>query len=133
MNERVERYNSDGNVVNLVALWDRVDRDERLLADLVRLFETEASVTLAEIRRAQAMGDLGRLARAAHAVKGAAGNLCGTECVQQAEQLERCARAGDMTAACLACARLERALARLVRAFRRMAPRFANAKLEASE
>jgi two-component system sensor histidine kinase/response regulator len=69
-------------------LLKRLGYDEDLLLDVVQLFLEDCPVRLAAIKAAIDEGDAGALRTAAHALKGAAGNLSATGLFAAAESLE---------------------------------------------
>ena len=68
------------------------------LRELVDIFLTDTPRRLAEISRSLESGDFATLSRAAHSIKGSAGNFGAHGLVERAWNLERAARAGDRTA-----------------------------------
>jgi PAS domain S-box-containing protein len=101
-------------------LLDRMEGDEALLGELVRLFVADVPARLGEVAVALAAGDGPRLRKAAHAVKSAASNFVGgpgggpaQQAITAARRLEDLAARGELGAAADACRALEEALARL--------------------
>jgi CheY-like chemotaxis protein len=101
-------------------LLARVEGDEALLDELVRLFVGDVPARLGEVAVALAAGDAPALRTAAHAVKSAVSNfVTGTgggpapAAVVAARRLEELAAAGDLSAAAAASRALEEAVARL--------------------
>jgi HPt (histidine-containing phosphotransfer) domain-containing protein len=102
-------------------LLARVEGDEALLDELVRLFVGDVPARLGEVAVALAAGDGPALRRAAHAVKSAVSNfVTGPGCtgpasaaVAAARRLEELSAGDDLAAAAGACRALEEAVARL--------------------
>jgi len=101
-------------------LLEQVDHDYDLLNELLDLFRKSCVENMREAREAIARSDAGALARAAHAVKGAAGNLSGMDAHDAAERLERVGRAGDLGEAAAGLAALEQAVEELESALERL-------------
>jgi len=74
-----------------------VEGDRELLDEIVRIFSDDCPKTMAEIQNSIRAADLSVLERAAHALKGAAANLCATGVTRSAADLEHSARTGDLT------------------------------------
>lgn len=73
----------------LLALRDEVARPgENLLGELLTLFAQDTQARIHTIRSALARGDHAACKRAAHAIKGAAGNIGATRVAHLAAQLE---------------------------------------------
>ena len=107
----------EGNgALDHVAALARVEGDRGLLAELAALFVDDCPRMLVSIRQALECNDAEALARAAHAVKGSAGNFAAGKTVGAALKLEMMARGGDLTHAREAVAALEEALAQLTQA-----------------
>jgi CheY-like chemotaxis protein len=102
-------------------LLARMEGDEELLGELVRLFVAEVPARLGEVAVALASGDGPRLRKAAHAVKSAASNFVSgpggggpaQQAITAALRLEDLAACGDLSAAAGACRALEEAVALL--------------------
>jgi len=88
------------------------DRD--LLADLAVVFARSAADLLGEIDAAETVGDLPRVASAAHTLAGAVGNLSRDEPYLAARRLMEAARAGDAVAAADACPTVREAVRRFL-------------------
>jgi two-component system sensor histidine kinase/response regulator len=100
----INRYNE------LLAL---MEGDHDLLRELVAVFLEDAPRRLAAVRAAVAALDASALYKAAHALKGSAGNFGAAEVVSRALQLEAHARSGDLASASLDVALLEADMNRL--------------------
>ncbi|MGB6544801.1 MAG: PAS domain S-box protein [Candidatus Acidiferrales bacterium] len=81
-----------------VALLERVEGDEELLGEIVRLFLDELPRALEDLDTAEKTRDLEALGRAAHKLRGALGNLCAAPATAAAFDLERYADENDVTA-----------------------------------
>ena len=97
----------------------RVAGDEQLMADVVRLFLDDCPVRLAEIKEAIDKRDAAALKAAAHALKGAAGNLSAPGLFEAAFVLERLGAESRMDAAQAAWRVLSGEAANVVDALRR--------------
>lgn len=86
-------------VLNLQEIMGRVEGDRELLKDLIAIFQEEAEAQLAHARDALARRDADALARAAHTLKGAAGQFGAASAYDTAARLEALARKGDLAAA----------------------------------
>jgi HPt (histidine-containing phosphotransfer) domain-containing protein len=91
-------------------VMQRVGGDLALLGELAELFVGECEHFMATTQEAIAQRDAAALERAAHTVKGSAGNIGAPQVVEAALRLETMARQGDWTEADTACAALETAL-----------------------
>jgi HPt (histidine-containing phosphotransfer) domain-containing protein len=92
---------------------EHVGGDEQLLRELVRLFLTQHSQWLGELRQALASADAAALRDAAHRLKGALGALGAQAAFGEALRVEAVGRQGCLADAERACALLERELERL--------------------
>lgn len=95
------------------ALLERVEGDAELLREVVELFRADSPRLMEEVRAAVVAGDAAALKRAAHTLKGAAGNFGAAAVVAAALELEAMGRAGDLGGAAPARDRLEAALGSL--------------------
>ena len=89
---------SISNSFDNVAALEHVEGDRQLLDEIVRSFSHECPKTMSAIRTAIRAEDLPSVERAAHALRGSAGNLCAVEVTRTAEELENSARAGNLSA-----------------------------------
>jgi signal transduction histidine kinase/DNA-binding response OmpR family regulator/HPt (histidine-containing phosphotransfer) domain-containing protein len=89
----------DDEVLDKAGLLDRVDGDLDVLHELVQLFLEDSPRLVAEIQTALAAQDAERLKRAAHALKGSAGNFGAKATVAAALRLEKLASNGTLTGA----------------------------------
>ena len=99
--------------VDSAALLAGVGGTPTLLAEVVRVFLTDAPGMLERLRDAARAGNGDALAAAAHAIKGSVGLFTDGEAFLSARRLEQIARAGDRKAIDAACADLEKAVAGL--------------------
>ncbi len=93
------RTQMNGMVLDEVSLAEVVDGDVEFLRELARLFGEETPHLLADMGQAIESGDRALLQRAAHTLKGSAGNLCGKRAAEAALLLEQFAQAGDFVQA----------------------------------
>jgi HPt (histidine-containing phosphotransfer) domain-containing protein len=100
-------------VLDEAALLETVANDRTLLAELVVLFEEDATKYMAHMRAAIANGDGHALQVAAHSVKGAAGSLTATAVAHAAGKLERNGRSGGVEGAETILRTMEREVARV--------------------
>lgn len=99
-------------------LMERLGRDEELLTDVVRLFLDRCPARLAAIEAAVEDGDAERIRTAAHALKGAAGNLSAQGLFDAARTLERLGAEGRLEPAEAAWRRLSMEAANVLDALR---------------
>jgi CheY-like chemotaxis protein/HPt (histidine-containing phosphotransfer) domain-containing protein len=95
------------------SLWERVAGDADLLREIIELFLADCPERLMELHEALAHQDCTALARAAHRLKGALGNISANHALAAVRRVETSAREGDVHTATEALARLEDELARL--------------------
>jgi len=98
----------------------RIGGDRALLEELVDLFLAEASEALAELGRALDEGDAGKLARAAHLLRGSASNFGPGAVPESALVLEQMGRSGVLDGASPRLAVLTRDLEDLFRSLKAM-------------
>jgi CheY-like chemotaxis protein len=101
------------DIVDRNTLWERVAGDADLLREIIELFLADCPERLLELHEALTHQDYTVLARAAHRLKGALGNISANPALAAVWRVEAAARAGDVQAATEALARLENELARL--------------------
>jgi len=101
--------------VDAAEITARIGGDSVLLADISRLFITHSPDMLQTLRTAAAADDGPAMASAAHALKGSIGNFTQGRPFDVARALEKAAEAGDMSAARIAIADLEREVGKLCR------------------
>jgi len=80
---------NDAVPVDLDALRARVDGDDQLLQEVIAMFLNDCPQRLAALQRAVEAGDADAIRVAAHAIKGAAGNLAAMPLFNAASTLER--------------------------------------------
>jgi CheY-like chemotaxis protein len=103
----------DGTVFDQQATLARVKGDREMLQEIVQLFFAEAPALLARIQTAIAHSDGRTLECAAHSLKGTVLSFGAQTAGEAALRLEVMGRGGDLTQVALACAELEREVARL--------------------
>jgi two-component system sensor histidine kinase/response regulator len=101
-------------VVDRAELMERLGGNVQLIRNLVRLFLADCPRMLTEIQAAAASRDAQALERAAHALKGSAGNFAAHRAVEAARQLELMGRDANLEGAAAACTTLQQEIARLV-------------------
>jgi CheY-like chemotaxis protein len=115
-------YSADGTdaeplpvIFDMAATLRNIGGDMALLEELVELFLQRYQAMLESIRAALANKDQEAVEQAAHALKGTAGNLCASEVVLSAGQLEALGQLGTLIEGPIIYAQLEKAVLRLVR------------------
>jgi CheY-like chemotaxis protein/HPt (histidine-containing phosphotransfer) domain-containing protein len=83
-------------------MLDRMLGDESLIRKVVQVFLEDAPKRLSELDQAMASGDLERVRKEAHSIKGAAANLGAGMLVEAARSAEEAGRSGDRAAAAAA-------------------------------
>jgi len=96
------------------SLLERLEGDEELLAEIIKLFVEDAPRQLVTMRAAIQQGDMVVLQRAAHSMKGAAGNFYAHVTVAAALELEQNAKNLDGESSKASLAKLEGALNHLL-------------------
>jgi CheY-like chemotaxis protein len=104
---------SQAEAFNQAEALTLADGDQELLADLVDLFNRDCARLLNEIRQAVAGRQGIGLARAAHALKGAASNFGATGVVEMARRLEELGQTEELIEAEAICTILEAEVRRL--------------------
>jgi CheY-like chemotaxis protein len=107
------------SAVDRVELLERLGGDPELVAEVIGLFVADMPAQLAAIRSAVERRDPEALRKAAHGLKGAAGNLSAPGLVEAAHILERIGTEARMDAAEAAWRRLSAEAATVVEALRR--------------
>ena len=100
--------------VDRLSLFERVEGDHELLAEMIHLFQEEAPLLLSVMRGALQCGDMLVLERTAHSLKGAAGNLSAQATVAAALQVEKAAANNDLKSTTENLDTLERAVEHLL-------------------
>jgi two-component system sensor histidine kinase/response regulator len=80
-------------------IMERLDGDEDLFAEVIRLFLEDCPVRLAAIKAAVDRDDADQIRLTAHALKGAAGNMSATRLFEATAALERIGAEGRIQAA----------------------------------
>ena len=114
-------YNAHGKdteplpvIFDVAAMLRNIGDDTELLEELVELFLQRYQAMLEAIRAALADRDHAAVEQAAHALKGTASNLCASEVVLSAGQLEALGRLGALVEGPMIYTQLEKAVLRLV-------------------
>jgi HPt (histidine-containing phosphotransfer) domain-containing protein len=94
-------------------MLEHVRGDEQLLREVIQLFLQETTPLMAELHQALAGGNVARVRRAAHSLRGAAGLFGVAGVTEAAEELESLGRSGQVAGAAEVYGRLERELGRL--------------------
>jgi CheY-like chemotaxis protein len=105
---------SDGNVFDAATMLKNIGGDVELFNQLIRLFLDRYCVMLQDIEVAIGAADAVALERAAHSMKGTAGNLCAPDVVLLASQLEATGRLGTVAEAPALLQQLKRTVQHLV-------------------
>jgi HPt (histidine-containing phosphotransfer) domain-containing protein len=101
-------------IFDAAATLRNIGGDTALLEELVELFLQRYQVMLEAIRAALANRDQEAVEQAAHALKGTASNLCASEVVLSAGQLEALGRLGTLVEGPMIYTQLEKAVLRLI-------------------
>jgi HPt (histidine-containing phosphotransfer) domain-containing protein len=110
-------------VVDRGELLQRLGGDAGLLAEVIDLSRGDCARLQGELRDAVRRGDAGRLARAAHTLKGMLGNLSASAACEAALRLEQLARQGDLAGTAAAFRALEVEVDRAQAALQELAAR----------
>ncbi|MGH9679369.1 MAG: Hpt domain-containing protein [Candidatus Acidiferrales bacterium] len=102
------------NQFDRAVLLQRVEGDQELFAEMIRAFIEDAPRLVQSMREALRHGDLLRLERAAHSMKGAAANLSANALVAASSNLEKSAVAGDLESCAASVSSVEEAANRLL-------------------
>ncbi|MCS6296523.1 MAG: response regulator [Nitrospira sp.] len=105
---------TDSHVFDANAMLANIGGDAELFDQLIRLFLDRHGIMMKEIESAIGQADAAALERAAHSLKGTAGNLCAPDVVLLASQLEASGRLGTLTEAPSLLVRLDRTVQELV-------------------
>ena len=109
-----EMTKTDARVFDAATMLANIGGDAELFDQLIRLFIDRHPVMMKEIETAIGQADAAALERAAHSLKGTAGNLCAPDVVLLAGQLEATGRLGTLTEAPSLLVRLDRTVQELV-------------------
>ena len=104
---RDSRLAAPPEAIDRDSLMKRLGGDQMLFAEVIRLFLEDCPIRLAAISAAVDRGDAEQIRVAAHALKGAAGNLSATRLVEATAALERIGAEGRIHAAQAAWRRLD--------------------------
>jgi len=102
------------------SLWDRVNEDSELLADLLQIFTQEYPVMLQKLQAALEEKALVEVARFSHKLKGSALQFSAISAAGTAGRLEKMAQAGTLQGADAVFSQLKNEIAELADALRRM-------------
>jgi histidine phosphotransfer protein HptB len=105
---------STHEVFDRAVLLERVEGDEKLLAEMIQLYVEDAPRALEAMRSALHDHDLQALERAAHSLKGSSSSLSAKAVAEAASRLEQSAKRGDTKGAQSTLADIERALNELL-------------------
>ena len=105
---------TSGTLTRYAELLALMDGDEALLHELIDVFLEDAPQRVAAVRAALDGRDASAVYKAAHALKGSAGNFGAPEVVGHALQVEALAREKDIDRAVVAFGLLEAEMDRLV-------------------
>jgi CheY-like chemotaxis protein len=113
--EECRQAGDEDEQLDRCALLDRFGGDSQLLSELIEIYLSESPSLLAAAQRAFQEKKGQDLARAAHTIKGSAGNFNARATVRAAERLEAFAQEGDFSRAQEAMSALEREMQRFDR------------------
>jgi HPt (histidine-containing phosphotransfer) domain-containing protein len=85
----------ENKVFDRAKMLERVGGDEEICTDILKTFLDDIPARIGEMEDAYHHGDTGVLRRAAHTIKGAAGNVSATLLQNAAAQLEAAVIAGE--------------------------------------
>jgi len=102
------------NVYDYAGSLRRMGNDHELFREMVGLLRSDAPPLLAMLRAAYKEGDLPRMVRAAHTLKGLAANFGATRAVAAAAEAERLAKAAHSDGMPVAISELDEALDELI-------------------
>jgi signal transduction histidine kinase/CheY-like chemotaxis protein/HPt (histidine-containing phosphotransfer) domain-containing protein len=106
---------NDRGIFDPAKMFQNIGRDNELFGQLVRLFLDQYQAMLADIKEGLIQTDAMTVERAAHTLKGTAGNLCASEVALAASRLEAVGHLGTLQEAPPVYAQLEMEVLRLVR------------------
>ena len=104
--------------MNLAIALERMDGDADLLREIIDIFLEDHLGGLKELHAAAEARDSVRLQRAAHTLKGAAGNFVAARATDLALQLEQICKGGDLDGGLALVAPLDQEITRLADALR---------------
>ncbi len=88
-------------------LLERVENDLTFLAETVQMLQADAPAMLRQIGDALAARDAPAVGRAGHALKGMVSNFCAAQAREEALEIERLGKQGDLTGAAAAAEAME--------------------------
>ena len=109
-----EMSKSDASIFDASTMLTNIGGDIELFDQLIRLFLDRHPTMVQDIELAISQGDSVALERAAHSMKGTAGNLCAPDVVLLASQLEASGRLGTLHDAPALVIQLQRTIQQLV-------------------
>jgi signal transduction histidine kinase/CheY-like chemotaxis protein len=110
------------DLIDAVQLFERIDGDRALLAELVELFRADYPGNLRAAQDAVNTQDPGKLRSAAHAMKGSLANLSAIQAAELAGDLESIGKSRNMAAAQITLDALTQEIKRAVRALEALCP-----------
>jgi len=105
------------------AALSAVGGDRELLADLIKVFLDECPKMLADIRSSAQAGDLEKLRRAAHTLKGSMGYFGAAAAFSRAQEMERLAKSNELDSARGQLVAVEAEIGRILPSLKRFADR----------
>jgi HPt (histidine-containing phosphotransfer) domain-containing protein len=103
------------SMVDADSLLAGVVGDRKLLGEMISIFKTDYPAQIRDIAKGLKHNDAVAVQRAAHSLKGAIGNFQGKEAFEAARKVEESAATGDVPAARVAFAKLNREMRLLTR------------------
>lgn len=100
-------------IIHIPTLWEQIDGDRGLLADVAELFRDDCPKRLEDCRAAVTARDAERLSRSAHSIKGAASTLAAQATYHAAYAVEKLGQAANFGEAPAAIDKLDMELKRL--------------------
>jgi two-component system sensor histidine kinase/response regulator len=107
---------AEADVFDYFQALERMGGDPDLLAEMAALFVRDCPTQLAGIQNALLQNDAGAMERAAHSLKGSAGNFAAHAVFEAAYNLEKIGKAGQMESAAAAWRQLSSAAEALIQA-----------------
>jgi len=87
---------SPSTLLDLSRLEAALGGDRGLMAEILQMYESTASMDVEELRLAVDVGDVDGIVRRAHAIKGASGNVGADRVMDVAGLIERAGREGSL-------------------------------------
>jgi HPt (histidine-containing phosphotransfer) domain-containing protein len=88
---------SDGSAFDRSALLARLDSDQKVLNEIIALFEEDCPKLIGDVHKAVQDRNAKALAESAHTLKGMLGIMCASRAQEASRKLERLGRLGDFT------------------------------------